>query len=214
MRLIVLGAGGFIGSRLAAQVAAHGHWGGRRVDELVLFDQHGPHGITHGPQGVATAGGLARPPHARCAVRHAGRRADASGPGQRQRLGPDRLAHPRAPARPANHVPAGRGHPRRGGIRRQRGTQLLAPGRFARAILAGRAHHEPARLDRHADADRSGRRPPCAASRRSVRGLASRRRAAAIVDSWPRVFTSQRVLAIRSEPRATARLFNEHGVKG
>ena len=35
-----------------------------------------------------------------------------------------------------------------------------------------------------------------------------------IVDSWPRVFTSQRVLAIRSEPRATARLFNEHGVKG
>lgn len=39
MRLVVLGAGGFIGSRLAAQVAAHGCFGGRTVDELVLFDQ-------------------------------------------------------------------------------------------------------------------------------------------------------------------------------
>jgi nucleoside-diphosphate-sugar epimerase len=39
MRLVVLGAGGFIGSRLAAQVAAQGHWGGRAVDEIVLFDQ-------------------------------------------------------------------------------------------------------------------------------------------------------------------------------
>jgi len=40
MRLVILGAGGFIGSRLAAQVAAQGHWGGRPVDEMVLFDQH------------------------------------------------------------------------------------------------------------------------------------------------------------------------------
>lgn len=39
MRLVVLGAGGFIGSRLAAQVAIQGHWGGRAVDEMVLFDQ-------------------------------------------------------------------------------------------------------------------------------------------------------------------------------
>ena len=39
MRMIILGAGGFIGSRLAAQVAAHGNWGGRAVDELVLCDQ-------------------------------------------------------------------------------------------------------------------------------------------------------------------------------
>lgn len=43
MRLVVLGAGGFIGSRLAAQVAADGDFGGRRVDELVLFDQRPVH---------------------------------------------------------------------------------------------------------------------------------------------------------------------------
>jgi D-erythronate 2-dehydrogenase len=39
MRALVLGAGGFIGSRLAARLAADGRAGGRPVHELVLFDQ-------------------------------------------------------------------------------------------------------------------------------------------------------------------------------
>ena len=38
MRVIVFGAAGFIGSRLAARLATEGRIGERRIDELVLFD--------------------------------------------------------------------------------------------------------------------------------------------------------------------------------
>jgi D-erythronate 2-dehydrogenase len=39
LRVLVVGAGGFIGSRLAARLAADGRAGGRRVHELLLLDQ-------------------------------------------------------------------------------------------------------------------------------------------------------------------------------
>ena len=38
MRVLILGAGGFLGSRLAARLAADGRLGERVIDELVLFD--------------------------------------------------------------------------------------------------------------------------------------------------------------------------------
>ena len=105
---------------------------------------------------------------------------DASGPGQRPCLGPDRLAHPRALARPANHVPAGPGHSRCGRLRRRRGAQLLASRQFAQAIVAWRVHHELARLDCHADAALVDWHPDAGLQR--------------IVGSWSRVFTWQRCL--------------------
>jgi nucleoside-diphosphate-sugar epimerase len=40
MRVAVFGAGGFIGSRLAARLASEATLAGRALDELVLFDQH------------------------------------------------------------------------------------------------------------------------------------------------------------------------------
>ena len=39
MRVLVLGAGGFLGARLAAQLAASAQLGGHAIDELVLFDR-------------------------------------------------------------------------------------------------------------------------------------------------------------------------------
>lgn len=38
MRVVILGAGGFLGSRLAKQLAAAGRMGGHAIDELVLLD--------------------------------------------------------------------------------------------------------------------------------------------------------------------------------
>ena len=64
MRLIVLGAGGFIGLRLAAQVAAHGHWCGRPVDELVLFDQRPVRMASHTACKVSQMHGDLRDAHA------------------------------------------------------------------------------------------------------------------------------------------------------
>ena len=39
MRVLVLGAGGFLGARLVAQLAASAQLGGHAIDELVLFDR-------------------------------------------------------------------------------------------------------------------------------------------------------------------------------
>ena len=43
MRVLVLGAGGFLGARLAAHLAATAQLGARAIDELVLFDRRVVH---------------------------------------------------------------------------------------------------------------------------------------------------------------------------
>lgn len=43
MRVLLFGAGGFIGARLAARLALDGQLGGRRIDEFVLVDQRAAH---------------------------------------------------------------------------------------------------------------------------------------------------------------------------
>jgi D-erythronate 2-dehydrogenase len=40
MRVLILGAGGFLGRRLSASLAASGHVAGAAITELLLFDQH------------------------------------------------------------------------------------------------------------------------------------------------------------------------------
>jgi nucleoside-diphosphate-sugar epimerase len=49
MRVLILGAGGFLGTRLAAHLARTAHLAGRAIDELVLFDLR----ATPSPSGAA-----------------------------------------------------------------------------------------------------------------------------------------------------------------
>jgi nucleoside-diphosphate-sugar epimerase len=61
MRCIITGAGGFVGRKLAAAIAAAGALGGERVDELVLFDVAPPPKPAGPTPAISVGGDIANP---------------------------------------------------------------------------------------------------------------------------------------------------------
>jgi len=68
MSITILGGGGFLGAKLAGRLARDGHFGGRRVEGLTLFDLHPPPAPRDAPFPVRALGGDVSDPAALAAA--------------------------------------------------------------------------------------------------------------------------------------------------